>query len=118
MEGTVVLMSAANAAATAAPATVPTTEPVTVPTTAPNGLAGGPVPYRSLSALFRRRGRWAAFRVRRMAIGRSDSGMTTAEYAVGTVAACAFAALLYKVVTSSAVTGVLTELVDRALHAV
>ncbi len=81
------------------------------------GLRYASLPYRSLSALCRRRGRWAAFRVRRMANGRPDSGMTTAEYAVGTVAACAFAALLYKVVTSSAVTGALTELLDRALHA-
>ncbi|WP_280727445.1 DUF4244 domain-containing protein [Kitasatospora sp. MAA4] len=44
--------------------------------------------------------------------------MSTAEYAVGTLAACGFAALLYKVLTSSAVTDVLTELLNRALHAV
>jgi hypothetical protein len=46
---------------------------------------------------------------------RGESGMTTAEYAVGTVAACGFAALLYKVVTSPAVSGALTELVKKAL---
>ncbi len=46
---------------------------------------------------------------------RDDAGMTTAEYAVGTVAACGFAALLYKVVTSPAVSGALTELVKKAL---
>ncbi|MBB4924831.1 hypothetical protein FHR34_003824 [Kitasatospora kifunensis] len=44
--------------------------------------------------------------------------MSTAEYAIGTVAACGFAALLYKVVTSGSVTAALSELVDRALHAV
>lgn len=49
---------------------------------------------------------------------RSDAGMTTAEYAVGTVAACGFAALLYKVVTSGAVSSALNSLVTRALHAV
>ncbi|WP_280718574.1 DUF4244 domain-containing protein [Kitasatospora sp. MAP5-34] len=49
---------------------------------------------------------------------RSDAGMATAEYAIGTVAACAFAAILYKVVTSGTVSGVLAELLDRALHAV
>lgn len=49
---------------------------------------------------------------------RRDAGMTTAEYAVGTIAACAFAAILYRVVTSDAVTGAMTELVNRALHAV
>ncbi|MFF3069428.1 DUF4244 domain-containing protein [Kitasatospora sp. NPDC057936] len=43
--------------------------------------------------------------------------MTTAEYAVGTLGACAFAAGLYKVVTSATVTGALTDLLERALHA-
>lgn len=52
-----------------------------------------------------------ARRARRLA----DQGMTTAEYAVGTVAACGFAAVLYKVVTSSAVRSALTGLVERAL---
>ncbi|WP_052434977.1 DUF4244 domain-containing protein [Streptacidiphilus melanogenes] len=48
----------------------------------------------------------------------SDDGMTTAEYAVGTVAACGFAALLYKVVTSGAVSSALQGLIRRALGAV
>jgi hypothetical protein len=47
-----------------------------------------------------------------------DGGMTTAEYAVGTVAACGFAALLYKVVTSGAVSSALQGLIRRALGAV
>jgi Protein of unknown function (DUF4244) len=46
-----------------------------------------------------------------------DAGMTTAEYAVGTVAACAFAAVLYKVVTSGAISSALSGLVERALNA-
>jgi hypothetical protein len=45
-----------------------------------------------------------------------DEGMSTAEYAVGTVAACAFAALLYKVVTSAAVQDALNSLIHRALN--
>ena len=49
---------------------------------------------------------------------RADAGMTTAEYAVGTVAACGFAALLYKVVTSGAVSSALSALITRALSAV
>ncbi|WTU05179.1 DUF4244 domain-containing protein [Kitasatospora sp. NBC_00070] len=57
-------------------------------------------------------------RARRLGGARADAGMTTAEYAVGTVAACAFAALLYKVVTSGVVSGALSELLNRALHAV
>jgi hypothetical protein len=45
-----------------------------------------------------------------------DSGMNTAEYAVGTLAAVAFAGLLYKVLTSDAVRSALTSLVERALR--
>ncbi|WP_099907926.1 DUF4244 domain-containing protein [Streptomyces sp. TLI_171] len=55
---------------------------------------------------------------RRKAAGPPDAGMSTAEYAIGTVAACAFAAVLYKVVTSGTVSGALSEILDRALHAV
>jgi len=44
--------------------------------------------------------------------------VTSAEYAVGTVAACGFAALLYKVVTSGAVSSALSALITRALSAV
>lgn len=32
---------------------------------------------------------------------RGEDGMSTAEYAIGTIAAAAFAAVLYKVVTST-----------------
>ena len=32
---------------------------------------------------------------------RDDRGMTTAEYAIGTVAACGFAGLLLKILTST-----------------
>ena len=49
--------------------------------------------------------------------GMSTAGMSTAEYAIGTLAACAFAALLYKVVTSPQILDLLTGLVSRALHA-
>ena len=44
-----------------------------------------------------------------------DAGMSTAEYAVGTVAACAFAAVLYRVVTGGSIVTGLTDLVERAL---
>jgi len=43
--------------------------------------------------------------------------MTTAEYAVGTVAACGFAAVLYKVVTSDAVSSALRTIIRTALSA-
>ena len=58
------------------------------------------------SALARR---WAALRAR------GEAGMSTAEYAVGTVAACAFAAVLYRVVTGSSIVTGLTDLVESAL---
>jgi len=44
--------------------------------------------------------------------------MTTAEYAVGTIAAVAFAAVLYKVVRSGAVSSALSSIVTSALHAI
>jgi hypothetical protein len=44
-----------------------------------------------------------------------EDGMSTAEYAVGTVAACAFAAVLYQVVTGGSVVTALGELVQSAL---
>jgi hypothetical protein len=47
-----------------------------------------------------------------------DVGMTTAEYAVGTVAAVAFAVVLYKVVRSDAVASALSSIVQSALHAI
>ncbi len=47
---------------------------------------------------------------------RGDAGMTTAEYAVGTLAAVAFAGVLLKVVTSGAVQAALTGIIQRALR--
>jgi hypothetical protein len=47
----------------------------------------------------------------------SDDGMSTAEYAIGTIAAAAFAAVLYAVVTNSAVVTQLGSLIQRALTA-
>lgn len=45
----------------------------------------------------------------------TDDGMTTAEYAIGTLAAAALAAVLYLVVSGDEVTSALTALVQRAL---
>ena len=45
-----------------------------------------------------------------------ELGMTTAEYAVGTVAAVAFAAVLFKVVQSPAVHSALASIVVSALN--
>jgi len=68
-------------------------------------------------ALDRRTARWlnqvAASNGSRML--RREAGMATAEYAVGTVAAAAFAVLLYKIVTGGQVSSLVTAIVRRAL---
>ena len=45
-----------------------------------------------------------------------DSGMSAVEYAIGTLAAAAFAAVLYAVVTGDSIVTALTGLVQRALQ--
>ena len=48
---------------------------------------------------------------------RGDAGMSTVEYAIGCIAAAAFAAALYAVVSGDSVVTALTQLVQRALTA-
>jgi hypothetical protein len=67
---------------------------------------GRPAPRSKQSWMVRR---WAHVRAT------AEAGMSTAEYAVGTVAACAFAAVLYRVVTGDSIVAGLTRLVDSAL---
>ena len=52
--------------------------------------------------------------------GRYDAqaGTTTAEYAIGTLAACGFAALLYKIVTGGSVAALLSGIIHKALGSV
>jgi hypothetical protein len=54
-------------------------------------------------------------RVRLVAAVRGDDGMSTAEYAIGTLAAAAIATALYLVLSSDAVASTLSSLVQRAL---
>ncbi|BBZ57206.1 MULTISPECIES: DUF4244 domain-containing protein [Mycobacteriaceae] len=44
-----------------------------------------------------------------------ESGMSTVEYAIGTVAAAAFGAILYTVVTGDSIVSALTNIISRAL---
>jgi hypothetical protein len=44
-----------------------------------------------------------------------ETGMSTVEYAIGTVAAAAFGAVLYNVVTGDSIVGALTNIISRAL---
>ena len=46
---------------------------------------------------------------------REDHGMTTAEYAVGTVAACGFGGVLYKILTSDSVVSLVESVITHAL---
>lgn len=62
----------------------------------------------------RRMLRWARERATRVRRG-ADAGMTTVEYAIGTVVAAALAAVLYKIVTGDSVVSGLTSLVTSAL---
>jgi Protein of unknown function (DUF4244) len=45
-----------------------------------------------------------------------ESGMSTVEYAIGTIAAAAFAAILYTVVTGDSIVSALTNIIARALN--
>lgn len=44
-----------------------------------------------------------------------EAGMSTVEYAIGTVAAAAFGAILYTVVTGDSIVTALTNIISRAL---
>jgi hypothetical protein len=44
-----------------------------------------------------------------------EDGMSTVEYAIGTIAAAAFGAILYSVVTGDSIIAALTNIINRAL---
>ncbi len=50
-----------------------------------------------------------------MRLATDEEGMSTAEYAIGTIAAAAFGALLYTVVTGDSVVSALTGIISKAL---
>lgn len=61
--------------------------------------------------------RWIrAAQVRMMEVAAADDGMSTAEYAIGTIAAAAFGAILYTVVTGDNIVSALTGIVTKALN--
>ncbi len=64
--------------------------------------------------------RWIRDMQTRIMIAATDEGgMSTAEYAIGTIAAAAFGAILYTVVTGdnivSSLTGIITKALDTAV---
>lgn len=56
-----------------------------------------------------------AFLARLAVLATDESGMSTVEYAIGTVAAAAFGAILYTVVTGDSIVSALTKIIGRAL---
>jgi Protein of unknown function (DUF4244) len=55
-------------------------------------------------------------RARATMLAVDDAGMSTVEYAIGTIAAAAFAAILYTVVTGDSIITALTNIIARALN--
>lgn len=54
-------------------------------------------------------------RLRMLLLVADDSGMSTVEYAIGTIAAAAFGAILYTVVTGDSIVSALNRVIGRAL---
>jgi hypothetical protein len=57
-----------------------------------------------------------AFKARLTLLAVDESGMSTVEYSIGTIAAAAFAAVLYAVVTGDSIVSALTNIIARALN--
>jgi Protein of unknown function (DUF4244) len=57
-----------------------------------------------------------ALRARLALLAVDESGMSTVEYAIGTIAAAAFGAILYTVVTGDSIVAALTNIIGRALN--
>jgi large-conductance mechanosensitive channel len=55
-------------------------------------------------------------KVRLTMLAVDESGMSTVEYAIGTIAAAAFGAILYTVVTGDSIVSALTNIITRALN--
>jgi Protein of unknown function (DUF4244) len=55
------------------------------------------------------------FAARMALLATDESGMSTVEYAIGTIAAAAFGAILYTVVTGDSIVSALNHIIGRAL---
>ncbi|MDT5095949.1 MAG: hypothetical protein QOH60_5312 [Mycobacterium sp.] len=60
--------------------------------------------------------RWRRLRARTALLVAEEDGMSTVEYAIGTIAAAAFGAILYTVVTGDSIVTALTNIISRALN--
>lgn len=59
---------------------------------------------------------WAALTRRFTAANNPEAGMSTVEYAVGTIAAAAFGAVLYTVVSGDSIPDALGGIIEQALN--
>jgi Protein of unknown function (DUF4244) len=64
----------------------------------------------------KRANRFQLFKARVALLAVDEVGMSTVEYAIGTIAAAAFAAILYTVVTGDSIVSALTNIIARALN--
>ncbi|OBI15325.1 DUF4244 domain-containing protein [Mycobacterium sp. UM_CSW] len=60
--------------------------------------------------------KFRALLARVVVLATDESGMSTVEYAIGTIAAAAFGAILYTVVTGDSIVSALTNIIGRALN--
>jgi large-conductance mechanosensitive channel len=60
--------------------------------------------------------KFRGFLARAAVLATDESGMSTVEYAIGTIAAAAFGAILYTVVTGDSIVSALTKIIGRALN--
>lgn len=61
------------------------------------------------------RNMFRVFSLRMVLLASDESGMSTVEYAIGTIAAAAFGAILYTVVTGDSIVAALNRVIGRAL---
>lgn len=57
-----------------------------------------------------------SFQAKLVVLATDESGMSTVEYAIGTIAAAAFGAILYSVVTGDSIVTALSNIIARALN--
>lgn len=62
------------------------------------------------------RNNFQVLKLRLLLLVSDESGMSTVEYAIGTIAAAAFGAILYTVVTGDSIVSALSRVIGRALN--
>ncbi|GAA2172746.1 hypothetical protein GCM10009784_04410 [Arthrobacter parietis] len=105
-------MTRSTTAATA-PTAATAHSAATTRTSGPQKFPGGARPLATVTSL--RPEPVTANRRTRRALMRSEAGLATAEYAIATLAAVGFAALLVAVLSSGEIRGMLMSLITNAL---